>query len=186
MENPPVIYRARLHPLEIATPLAVLFTFLAFTMPNYLSFAPGAALDQASARIGQLIVAARRASVDSGRARLVFDAGKRQVVLTSGRPGSEKTEGTYSLPGGVRFGYDQNVTPYPGLKLPNGTDLAATENGITFDNDTLVMEDGLLTGFPGLVYLRNDQGQVHAIYVRISGDYDLKAWQSGGWTTIRN
>jgi hypothetical protein len=185
METTAVANKARLHPLEIVAPLLIFATLVAFALPNYLTFAPGATLDQASSHVGQLVVAARKASVDKGRAVIRINTAQRQLTLQSGPSGSAVEIEKYTLPGGLSFGYSAPVTPYPGLKLPNGTDLAATDDGVTFDNDEIVFEEGLLTGFPGLIYLHNSQGQTHAIYIRISGDFDVKSWQGAAWGPTR-
>jgi len=185
METQTVGNKARLHPLEITAPLVIFATLLAFALPNYRVFAPQVSLEQASQRIGQLLVLARKASVDNSRAVLRIDPARRQVELVSGPAQSAAISETYALPGGVFFGYQAPVTPYPGLKLPNGTDLAATDDGITFENNEIVFEEGLLTGFPGLLYLRNEQGQTQALYIRISGDFDVKSWQNSAWGTSR-
>lgn len=185
METQVVANKARLHPLEIAAPLVIFATLVAFALPNYRSFAPGAALEQAASRIGQLIVSARKQSVDKGRAVIRIDTARRDLTLLAGADRSTSKLESFVLPSGISFGYQGSVMPYPGLKLPNGTDLAATDDGITFENDEIVFEAGLLTGFPGLVYIRNEQGQTVAIYVRISGDFDVKSWQGSAWGAFR-
>lgn len=176
--------RARLHPLEVVTPLALLCILAVFAMPNYYEYRPRAEMRETVAELERLITTARKASLDEHYAWLRFEPGSRSAALWVGPPQGVGAEphAEFHLPSSVDFGYDEDVAPFPSLVLEDGTNLAATSDGITFEDDTLLFRDGLLEGFPGLVYLRNGRGDQMALYVRISGEVLIHHWSGGRWT----
>lgn len=172
----------RLHWLELVAPLVLLVILGLFAMPNYYEYRPQVELQETAHALEKLVLSARHASVESGNAYLAFDPQGRSVAFYEGEPGSGAAQRSQlSLPGSLTFGYDEKVQPFPSLLLEDGTNLAVADDGVTFENNTLLFGGGLLEGFPGLIYLRSSQGENLALYVRISGDVQLHEWDGRRW-----
>ncbi|MCB0219502.1 MAG: hypothetical protein KDH09_07410 [Chrysiogenetes bacterium] len=163
-------------------PLVLLVILGLFAMPNYYEYRPQVELQETAHALEKLVLSARHASVESGNAYLAFDPAGRSVAFFEGEPGGAAApRSQLSLPGSLTFGYDEKVQPFPSLLLEDGTNLAVADDGVTFENNTLLFGGGLLEGFPGLIYLRSNQGENLALYVRISGDVQLHEWDGQRW-----
>ncbi len=168
----------RLHFLEVLTPVVLLAVLGIFALPNYLGFRPRADLRQTVAAVHELLEAAREASADRGIARLRFDPAKRLAVLEVGEARDPAAE--LELPRTVQFGYGSGISPFP-LLLDDGRNLAATEDGVSFDDNAVGFRGGILMGYPGLIYLRTDRGDAEALFVRITGGIESYEWNGQGW-----
>lgn len=183
MENNGKWQGARLHPLEVIAPLVLLAILAVFALPNYVKFRPQADLRETLRRLQELVVTARHASLSATAAGVTFEpSASRARAWTGAEDGTQKPLGApLELPGSIEFGYEAPIAPFPSLTLEDGTNLAATNDGITFENDTIVFRGGLLEGFPGLVYVRTSAGDHLALYVRISGEVQVHEWDGRRW-----
>lgn len=176
----------KLHPLELLTPFVLLAILGFFALPNYFDYRPRADLRRAAGDLVKLIETARKVSQDKSAAGIRFHPLDRSAALWTKKDAndSEKPEETWSLPNTLNFGYAPGTPPLPGLVLENGTNLAATDDGITFMNDQLVLNGGRPEGYPGIIYLRNNRGDQLAIYIRVSGQVEVHEWHPSLWKKL--
>lgn len=168
----------RLHFLEVLTPVVLAAVLGVFALPNYLGFRPRADLQQSVEAVRTLLEAARAASSERGIARLRFDPAGRLAVLEVGEAHDAAAE--MELPGTVQFGYGKDISPFP-LLLDDGRNLAATEDGISFEDNAVGFRGGILMGYPGLIYMRTERGDAQALFVRITGRIETYQWNGQGW-----
>jgi prepilin-type N-terminal cleavage/methylation domain-containing protein len=165
--------------VELLVVLAIIGILAAISVPAFSSLYADCCLKNTAQQLVTMMGEGKERSLEGQVHALVFDCGARTIALHGGRGGDgqwrtadDPVVRRFHLPAMIRFGFG-DCGPLPGL--------AAIEDGISFQNNTMVC-NGELTGSAGTVYLTSSSGGAMAVTVNsIDFSCTIRRWNGSSW-----